>query len=109
MNYTDFIFAIVCEEGGFLLSSFVVILFAFLFYRGSVISLKADNDFAKYLGIALTLFLVVQGYVNIGVVIGILPVTGIPLTFFSFGGTALVTSMFYMGVLLNISKGVPKK
>ena len=108
MHYTDFIFAIVCEEGGFILAAFVVILFALLFYRGSIIAFRADNDFAKYLAIALTLFLVIQGFINIGVVIGILPVTGIPLTFFSFGGTALVTSMFYMGVLLNISRKVQK-
>ncbi len=104
MQYTDFIFAIICEEGGFIFAVITVLLFGALLFRGSKLAFQAKNDYAKYLMIALVLFLVLQGLINIGVVIGVLPVTGIPLTFISFGGTSLITSLFYMGVVLNISK-----
>lgn len=104
LHYSDFIFAIICEEGGFILAGFVMILFSLIFFKGLSISLKSEHDFSKYLGIALTLFIVLQAFINMGMVIGIFPVTGIPLTFISLGGTSLISSMFFMGVLLNISK-----
>ncbi|MFC1617337.1 FtsW/RodA/SpoVE family cell cycle protein [Candidatus Margulisiibacteriota bacterium] len=103
LHYSDFIFSVLCEEGGFLLGFFVILLFIILFIKGVSISLKAQNSFLMYLGLAITMFLVIQALINIGVVIGVFPVTGIPLTFISFGGTALVSSMFYIGVLTNIS------
>jgi cell division protein FtsW len=104
LQYSDFIFAILCEEGGFLLAAGVICLFLFLFYRGLNISWASERDFSKYLGVALTLFIVIQAFINMGMVIGFFPVTGIPLTFISLGGTSLISSMFSMGVLLNISK-----
>jgi len=104
LHYSDFIFSVLCEEGGLLLGASVIILFSILFFKGFLISLRANNLFLKYLGISLTLFITIQAFINIGVVIGVFPITGIPLTFISFGGTSLVSSMFYIGVLLNISK-----
>ncbi len=104
MQYTDFIFAIICEEGGFLLAGVVIALFGVLFYRGLYIALKSQRPFSFYLGFGITFLLIIQALINIGVVIGVFPVTGIPLTFISFGGTALIMSMFYVGVLQNIYK-----
>jgi cell division protein FtsW len=104
LHYADFIFSIVCEEGGFLLATAVLILFAAFFYRGFTIAMKSSSPFSFYLANGLTMLLVIQGMINVGSVIGVLPVTGIPLTFISFGGTALVTSLFYAGVILNISR-----
>lgn len=104
LHYSDFIFAIVCEEGGFILAVFVILLFSILFYRGMRIAFRSDQEFSKYLAIGLTSFIVMQAFINMGMVIGFFPVTGIPLTFISLGGTSLISSMFFMGVLLNISK-----
>lgn len=104
LQYSDFIFSIVCEEGGFILASSVILLFGILFYRGIRIAMKSKTLFSFYLGVGVTLLLVLQALLNIGVVIGVLPVTGIPLTFVSFGGTSLITSLFLAGTLLNISK-----
>ena len=104
LHYSDFIFSIVCEEGGFLLATTVIILFGILFYRGFSIAYYSRNPYSFFLGVGVTLLLVLQAFINMGVTIGILPVKGVPLTFISFGGTSLIMSMFYIGVLLNISK-----
>lgn len=104
LHYSDFIFAVICEEGGFILGTVVIILFAIFFRRGVNIALSAKQDFSFFLALGLTLMVVGQALINIAVVIGVFPVTGIPLTFISFGGTSLATSLFYVGVLLNISK-----
>lgn len=104
LQYSDFIFSIVCEEGGFILGTAVIILYGILFYRGVSIAYYASSLFSYYLGIGLTLLLIFQAVINMGVAIGMFPVKGVPLTFISFGGTSLIMSMFYVGVLLNISK-----
>ncbi len=104
LHYSDFIFSIICEEGGLILALIVLGLFLALFYRGIRIAVKSCNEFSFYLAFGLTLLLVMQALINICVVIGILPITGIPLTFISFGGSSFVTSMFAVGVILNISK-----
>ncbi len=109
LHYSDFIFSIICEEGGFLLASTVIILFGILFYRGIMIAYYSRQAFSFYLGVGLTLLLVLQAIINMGVAIGLFPVKGVPLTFISFGGTSLIMSMFYVGVLLNISKLSPKE
>lgn len=100
LHYSDFIFAIVCEEGGFLLGGFVIVLFFMMLYR-VLMTVKALDSFTHYFVLALTLFLAVQAFLNIGVVVGVLPVTGIPLTFISFGGTSLVISMASVGVVVR--------
>ena len=81
-------------------------LFGLLFQRGVVIGGRQEDSFSTYLAIGLTLMLVMQALLNMGVVIGVLPVTGIPLTFISFGGTSLAMSLFFVGVVLNISRGM---
>ncbi|NQY74543.1 MAG: FtsW/RodA/SpoVE family cell cycle protein, partial [Candidatus Margulisbacteria bacterium] len=103
-HYSDFIFSIICEEGGFILGGLVIGLFVWLLQRGIYISWSAKDKFSCYLGVGLTLFIIVQAFINIGVVIGVLPITGIPLTFISYGGTSLVMSLFFSGVILNISR-----
>ncbi len=103
LHYSDFIFSIVCEEGGLILAGIVILLYGLLFYRGVTIAVYARNIFSFYLGIGVTLLLVLQAVINMGVAIGVFPVKGVPLTFISYGGTSLVMCMFYIGLLLNIS------
>ncbi|MFC1753491.1 putative lipid II flippase FtsW [Thermoproteota archaeon] len=103
LHYSDFIFSILCEEGGFILGSLVIVLFTMLLFSGIRIAKNAKTEFGYYLGMGLILLLVVQAFINMGVVIGVFPVTGIPLTFISFGGTSLITSMVYVGILLRIA------
>lgn len=107
LQYADFIFSIVCEEGGFLFAFSVVFLFLMLFVKGMAVALRATSLYGYNLAVGLTCILVYQAIINLGVVTGLLPVTGIPLTFISFGGTSLVTSMFFVGVIANISKRLP--
>ena len=102
--HTDFIFAIVGEEMGFVGSAVVVILFGLLLWRGTRIALRAPDRFGCYLSLGITFALVTQAAVNFGVVVGLLPTTGIPLPFVSFGGSSLLTALLGIGVLLNISK-----
>lgn len=105
LHYSDFIFSIICEEGGLIFASIVILLFLNLLFQGFRIAREAQNPFSSYLAVGLTLFLCIQACLNIGVVIGLFPITGIPLTFISYGGTSLVVSLFVCGVLMNISKG----
>ena len=104
LQYSDFIFSIICEEGGFILPTVILILFGMIMVRSLKIARQASTIFGFYLAIGLMLILVLQALLNIGVTIGMLPVTGIPLTFISFGGTSLIMSMFCIGVLINISR-----
>src|SRR5215510_4689361 len=102
--YTDFIFAIIGEELGLVGAVLVVALFALLIWRGLRIGLRAPDPFGSYLALGLTVMLATQTVVNLGVVMGALPTKGLPLPFISFGGSALLTTMFASGVLLNISQ-----
>jgi cell division protein FtsW len=104
LQYSDFIFSIICEEGGFILATLILLLFTTIIIRTFKIARYASTPFGFYLAMGLMLIIVIQALFNMGVVMGMLPVTGIPLTFISFGGTSLVMSMFCIGVLLNISK-----
>lgn len=103
LQYADFIYSVVCEEGGFILGVIVIVLFGLLAIKGMRAALQAKTLYGYYLGCGVTCVVTYQAIINMGVVIGVLPVTGIPLTFISFGGTSLVTSMFYIGVLANVS------
>lgn len=100
----DFIFSIICEELGFIGAAFVVILFAVFFIRCIKISLEAKDLLGCLIGIGLTSLIMYQAVINIGVVTGVLPVTGMPLPFFSAGGTSILFTIASMGILLNISK-----
>lgn len=104
LQYSDFIFSIICEEGGLFLGCIVVVLFAWLLFQGIRIAKDSLSLYGYYLSMGLLLFIVFQSILNICVVIGLMPVTGIPLTFISFGGTSLITSLFYIGVILNVSR-----
>ncbi len=100
----DFIFSIICEELGLIGAILVIALFAFLIYRGIKIALEAEDLFGTLLAIGIISLIAIQALVNIAVVTSSIPVTGMPLPFFSYGGTALAITMAEMGVVLNISK-----
>ena len=101
---TDFIFSIISEEFGFLGILIVTAFFAFIFYRIIKISLSCDNLFYKYLSFGLGFGIIIQALLNICVVIGLIPVTGVTLPFFSYGGSSLLESMISIGIILSISK-----
>ena len=100
---TDFIFSIISEEFGFLGILIVTSFFAFIFYKIVKISLTSDNLFYKYLSFGLGFGIIIQALLNICVVIGLIPVTGVTLPFFSYGGSSLLVSMISIGIILSIS------
>lgn len=102
--HTDFIFAVIAEETGLIGTVFLALLFCFIFWRGTLIALQAPDDFGRLLAVGLSLLIVVQAFINMGVVTGALPTTGVPLPFISYGGSSLLTNMIASGILLNISK-----
>ena len=101
---TDFIFSIISEELGFLGVLIVTSFFLFIFYRGISIALKNKDLFGKYLAFGLSVGLIIQASLNLCVVVGLIPVTGVTLPFISYGGSSLLVSMASIGILLNISK-----
>jgi cell division protein FtsW len=101
---TDFIFAIIVEELGFIGGVFIIVLFILLFYFGILIAIKAKSLFQTYLASGIILSIFIQFFINIGVVIGLLPVTGVTLPFLSYGGSSLIMNFIMMGILVNISK-----
>jgi cell division protein FtsW len=102
--WNDFIFAIICEELGFIGGSAVIILFIILIWRGYRIAMAAPDLFGQYLAMGLTTMIAVQISINLGVVLGTLPVTGITLPLISYGGTSLMLTLGCIGILLNISR-----
>ena len=100
----DFIFAIVLEELGLIGGIFILALYFIIIYRGIKNSLNTENNFLKFLGIGIATSLGIQVFINVGVVVGLLPVTGITLPLFSYGGSSLIITMFQLGILLSISK-----
>ena len=100
----DFIFAIVCEELGFIGALIIILMFGVLIWRGVMISLRAKDRFGMLLGIGLTMQVGIQVVLNIAVVTNTIPNTGISLPFFSAGGTSLVMLLAQMGILLSISR-----
>jgi cell division protein FtsW len=103
-SHTDFIFAIIGEELGFVGAAAVVALFVVLVWRGLRIGLRAPDPFGGYLALGITVLIATQTLVNLGVVTGLLPTKGLPLPYLSFGGSALLVTMLSTGVLLNISQ-----
>lgn len=103
-RHTDFIFAIIGEELGLLGTLFVLALFMLLAWRGCRAAMLAPDRFGTLLGVGIVAMVSIQALVNIGVVTGSLPITGIPLPFISYGGSSLVFSLAALGVLLNISR-----
>lgn len=107
--HTDFIFAIVAEELGFLASGGVVILFGIFFFCGLKISMKAPDHAGRLTAFGLTMMITAQAAINIGVVTGCLPTKGLPLPFVSFGGSSMVASLFMVGLLAGIAIRISEK
>lgn len=102
--HNDFIFAVLAEELGFIGCAVVIILFAILIWRGITIAMKAPDMFGSLLAAGLTSMIAIQVLINIAVVTASMPVTGMALPFFSYGGTALIIEMAAVGILLSVSK-----
>ncbi len=102
--HTDFIFAIVGEEMGFVGAMLVLVLFALFLWRGTRAAVRAGDPYASYLALGITGLVVGQAALNMAVVSGLLPTTGVPLPFVSFGGSSLTLTLFGVGVLLNVSR-----
>ena len=107
--HNDFIFSILGEELGFIGCAIVLILFAVFIWRGVLIAMKAPDMFGSLLAIGITALVGIQVIINVAVVTSSMPATGMPLPFFSYGGTALFILLCEMGVLLNISRASAKK
>ena len=103
-EHNDFIFSIVCEELGLIGACVIMLLFAALILRGYWIALHARDRFGALLVVGVTSLIAMQTFLNIGVVTGLLPATGITLPFFSYGGTALLIQLAEMGVVLSVSR-----
>jgi cell division protein FtsW len=103
-QHTDFIYAVLSEELGFIGAFFVLLLFFTFMWRGLKIALKAPDSFGALFDTGITIMVVLQALINIGVVTGILPVTGITLPLISCGGSSLTLNLLGIGILLNISQ-----
>lgn len=102
--HNDFIFSIICEEFGLLMSVCVVGIFVWLFIKGTKVASRTDGPFSYYLAMGLSLMIGVQAMINFAVTMGLMPTKGLPLPFISYGGSALVVSMAAAGILINISR-----
>ena len=107
--HSDFIFAVFAEEMGFIGVVFAVVLFLALAVRGYSLALQYEpsDRFSFMLTLGLTSCLVFQALVNMAVVVGMVPATGLPLPFFSHGGSSMVISLIMAGLLLNLSRNAP--
>jgi cell division protein FtsW len=102
--HTDFIYSAIAEELGLVGATAVLICFCVVTWRGMRIALRAPDTFGAFLAIGLTTMVAVQAFVNISVVLGLMPTKGIPLPFVSFGGSSLLINLVGMGILLNVSQ-----
>lgn len=102
--HTDFIFSIIGEELGFIGGATLICLFIALIIRGIMISIQAPDQFGTLLGVGIVTLVAIETIFNLCVVTGLFPVTGVPLPFISYGGSALVVKMIELGILLNISR-----
>lgn len=101
---TDSIFAIIAEEVGFIGVTIFILVVLFVIYRGFYISVRAKDNFGKLLAGGITSFIALQTIVNLGAQTALLPLTGVPLPFISYGGSALTVNLISIGILLNISR-----
>lgn len=101
-NHTDFIFAVAGEEFGFVGTAFIIFLYAVIIWRGISIAINAMDDFGTLLAVGVTSMFMFHILVNIGMTAGIMPVTGVPLPFLSYGVSSLITNMMLVAILLNI-------
>jgi rod shape determining protein RodA len=101
-QHTDFIFTVVGEEFGFVGAAFVLALFAILIWRAIRISYLSKDPFGTYVAAGIASMFAIQMFVNVGMVVGIMPITGIPLPFVSYGGTSMLANFIGVGLLLNV-------
>lgn len=102
--HTDFIYAVVSEEMGLLGSAGVLLAFVLILWRGLRAALRMPDDFGRYLALGITTVVVVQGFMNISVVLGMMPTKGIPLPMISSGGSSLLSTLASLGILMNVSE-----
>lgn len=102
-SYTDFIFSIIGEEYGFLGAGFILFLFGVILWRGLRIARNAPDLFGRFLAAGITIVITVYAIVNAGVTCGLIPTTGLPMPFVSYGGTSILFTAAALGILLNIS------
>ncbi len=101
---TDSIFAVLGEEFGFIGTAVIVTLFLFIAWRGFRIASGAADDFGKLTAVGIVSWIILQAFINVAAISGLIPLTGIPLPFVSYGGTSLAVLLAAVGILLNISK-----
>lgn len=106
-EHNDYIFAVVCEELGYIGAILILLLFALLVVRGFWLALHAKDRFGSLIATGLTSLLAIQVFLNVGVVTNLLPSTGISLPFFSSGGTALWIQLIEIGIILSVSRDIP--
>jgi cell division protein FtsW len=102
--HTDFIYAVIGEELGLIGATTVLLCFCVIAWRGLRIAMRAEDRFGSFVALGLTTMIAVQAFVNMSVVLGLMPTKGIPLPLVSFGGSSLLINLVGMGVLLNISQ-----
>lgn len=101
---TDLIYSILCEQLGFIGGVGVIVLFLMLFWQGVKVALESRDEFYKLTAMGITVWIVAQAFVNISSAVGLFPITGVPLPFISYGGSALIAEIIAIAILLNISK-----
>jgi cell division protein FtsW len=102
--HTDFIYAVISEELGLVGATAILVCFCVIAWRGLRISMRAEDTFGAFVALGLTTMIAAQAFINISVVLGLMPTKGIPLPLVSFGGSSLLVNLLGMGVLLNISQ-----
>ncbi len=102
-QHTDFIFSVLAEEWGFIGSLVIILFFLMLVVRGLSIAYGCRDTFGAILASGITILIFWQIFINIGMVMGLMPVVGVPLPFISYGGSSIITVMICIGILMNIS------
>lgn len=102
-KHTDFIFSVISEEFGFIGAMILVIALFFLIYRCFKVAQKADNTFGRYICVGVGAMLLFHTFENVGMCIGLMPVTGIPLPFISYGGTSMLTNLVSIGLVMSVA------
>lgn len=107
--HTDFIMSVIAEELGFIGVILVIGMLATIVLRGMYIARKCDDSFGSFLAIGISSMVGIQAFINLGAISGVLPITGVPLPFLSYGGSSLLVLMISMGILNNIAKSVKER
>lgn len=103
-SHTDGVFAILAEEAGFIAAAAVIVLFVVFMLRGFRVSRRAPDEFGRLLAVGITTWITSQAFLNIGGIMRVVPLTGVPLPFLSYGGNALATELLAVGILINVSR-----